>query len=104
MQNRLTSRSTSTALLTITLKYLSILLVSVKSCANKQRSIKMAEMSHNVKRKLIEVEEIPEMKRLKISTIDDKTIQNTSCSKCNGLLWIPQSKGSNILIHLCDEN
>ena len=39
----------------------------------------MAEMSHNVKRKLIEVEEIPEMKRLKISTIDDKTIQNTSC-------------------------
>ena len=68
----------------------------------------MAEMSQNVKRKLIEVEEIPEMKRLKISTIDDKTIQktiqNTSCLKCNGLLWIPQSKGSNILIHLCDES
>ena len=68
----------------------------------------MAEMSQNVKRKLIEVEEIPDMKRLKISTIDDKTIQktiqNTSCLKCNGLLWIPQSKGSNILIHLCDES
>ena len=68
----------------------------------------MAEMSQNLKRKLIEVEEIPEMKRLKISTIDDKTIQktiqNTSCLKCNGLLWIPQSKGSNILIHLCDES
>ena len=65
-------------------------------------------MSQNVKRKLIEVEEIPDMKRLKTSTIDDKTIQktiqNTSCLKCNGLLWIPQSKGSNILIHLCDES
>ena len=69
-----------------------------------QKTLKMAEMSQNVKRKLSEVEEIPDMKRLKISTNDDKTIQNTSCSKCNGLLWIPQSKGSNILIHLCDES
>ena len=58
-----------------------------------QNTLKMAEMSQNVKRKLIEVEEIPDMKRLKISTIDDKTIQNTSCLKCKGLLWIPQSKG-----------
>ena len=48
----------------------------------------MAEMSQNLKRKLIEVEEIPEMKRLKISTIDDKTMKNTACSKCNGLLWL----------------
>ena len=64
----------------------------------------MAQMSENntIKRKLIEVEEIPEVKRLKISTNNDKTIQNTSCSKCNGLLWIPQSKESNIFIHLCD--
>ena len=69
-----------------------------------QNTLKMAEMPQNVKRKLIEVEEIPDMKRLKISSIDDKTIQNTSCLKCNGLLWIPQSKGSNILIHLCDES
>ena len=69
-----------------------------------QKPLKMAEMSQNVKRKLSEIEEIPDMKRLKISTNDDKNIQNTSCLKCNGLLWIPQSKGSNILIHLCDEN
>ena len=69
-----------------------------------QNTLKMAEMSQNVKRKLIEVEEIPDMKRLKISSTADKTIQNTSCLKCNGLLWIPQSKGSNILIHLCDES
>ena len=64
----------------------------------------MAQMSENntIKRKLIEVEEIPEVKRLKISTNNDKTVQNMSCSKCNGLLWIPQSKGSNIFIHLCD--
>ena len=74
----------------------------------------MAEMSKRVmcndtsKRKLIEIEEIPDVKRLKISTIDDKNqefknIVDTSCTKCNGLLWIPQSKGSNILIHLCDD-
>ena len=69
-----------------------------------QKPLKMAEMSQNVKRKLSEIEEIPDMKRLKISTIDDKTVQNTSCLKCNGLLWIPQSKGSNIFIHLCDES
>ena len=69
-----------------------------------QKPLKMAEMSQNVKRKLSEIEEIPDMKRLKISTIDDKTVQNTSCLKCNGLLWIPQRKGSNILIHLCDES
>ena len=65
----------------------------------------MAEMSKKVmcntsKRKLIEIEGIPDVKRLKISTIDDK---NMSCAKCNGLLWIPQSKGSNTLIHLCDD-
>ena len=68
----------------------------------------MAEMSKKVmcntsKRKLREIEEIPEMKKLKISTIDDKNVDIPSCTKCNGLLWIPQSKGSNILIHLCDD-
>ena len=63
----------------------------------------MAEMSQNVKRKLTEVEEIPDMKRLKISSNEDKNISHMSCLKCNGLLWIPQSKGSNILIHLCDD-
>ena len=58
-------------------------------------------MCNTSKRKLIEVEEIPDVKRLKISTTNDKNIETTFCSKCNGLLWIPQSKGSNILIHLC---
>ena len=57
-------------------------------------------MCNTGKRKLIEIEEIPDVKRLKIST---KNIENMSCAKCNGLLWIPQSKGSNILIHLCDD-
>ena len=73
-----------------------------------QENLEMAEMSKKVmcntsKRKLIEIEGIPDVKRLKISTIDDKNIENMSCAKCNGLLWIPQSKGSNILIHLCDD-
>ena len=68
----------------------------------------MAEMSKKVmcntsKRKLIEIDEIPDVKKLKMSTIDDDNIKSTSCAKCNGLLWIPQSKGSNILIHLCDD-
>ena len=68
----------------------------------------MAEMSKKImcntsKRKLVEIEEIPDVKRLKISSIDDKNVENTSCVKCNGLLWIPESKESNILIHLCDD-
>ena len=71
-------------------------------------NLEIAEMSKKImcntsKRKLMEIEEIPDLKRLKISSIDDKNIENKSCAKCNGLLWIPQSKGSNNLIHLCDD-
>ena len=66
-----------------------------------QKTLEMADTTS--KRKMIEVEEIPDMKRLKISTNEDNKIPHVSCLKCNGLLWIPQSKGSNIFIHLCDE-